>query len=411
MGELENIFEQIEKNTEEMISLQEKLTSIPAIAPQSNGEGEWEKAQALIEWLRKLNFENINVISALDKRVPSGKRPNIIVTIPGRETDENGKAFWIMTHLDIVPPGELSLWNSDPFKMVRKDGKLIGRGVEDNQQSMVSSIYAAASILQRGYKPRYTVKLLFIADEETGSDFGIKFLLDNYKLFNKEDLILVPDGGNREGTLIEIAEKSILWLKFTTKGKQCHASMPDLGVNAFVAGSELVLKLNELNNEFSENNRLFNPPYSTFCPTKKEANVPNINSIPGEDVFYLDSRVLPSYKLEDVLKRIEEITKEIEKKYGVTVEIETIQMESSPPTPENSTLVLSLKRAIKMVYGVDAKPQGIGGGTVGAHLRKHGYETVVWSRIEETAHMPNEYCIIENMVGDCKVMADIMFNG
>jgi succinyl-diaminopimelate desuccinylase len=51
---------------------------------------------------------------------------------------------------------------------------------------------------------------------------------------------------------------------------------------------------------------------------------------------------------------------------------------------------------------------GIGGGTVGAHLRKKGIDTVVWARIESTAHMPNEYCLIENMVGDAKVMAHIM---
>ncbi len=407
MGEIENIFNRIEENRGEMIELQKKLTSIPAIAPQSNGEGEWEKAQALIEWLKKLKLDDINVISALDKRVPSGKRPNVIATIPGEST----KSFWIMTHLDVVPPGELSLWNSDPFNVVEKDGKLIGRGVEDNQQSMVGSIYAIASILQAGYRPKYTVKLLFIADEETGSEFGIKFLLDNYKLFNKEDLILVPDGGNNEGTLVEIAEKSILWLKFTTKGKQCHASMPNLGINAFVAGSDLVLKLNRLNEEFNKTNNLFNPPYSTFCPTKKEANVPNINSIPGEDVFYLDCRILPSYNLEEIEKRIKELISEVEKEYGVSIQVEAVQRESSPPTPENSPLVISLKRAIKEIYGAEGKPQGIGGGTVGAHLRKHGYDTVVWSKIDETAHMPNEYCIVDNMIGDCKVMADIMFNG
>ncbi|NOY08211.1 MAG: M20 family metallo-hydrolase [Spirochaetes bacterium] len=408
MNKLDMVFKKINANRENMISLQKDLTSIPAIAPQSKGTGEWEKAQLLIDRLNTLGITNINIINALDKRVPDGKRPNVIATIPGE--DEN-KSFWIMTHIDVVPPGEISLWDTDPFIMAVKDDRLIGRGVEDNQQNIVSSIFAVKSILESGFKPAYTVKLLFVADEETGSDFGIKFLLENYNLFKKDDLILVPDGGRADGTLIEIAEKSILWLKFTTKGKQCHASMPNLGINAFVAGSELVLALNALNDEFNRQDPLFDPPVSTFCPTKKEANVPNINSIPGEDVFYLDCRILPQYNLDDVLERIRKIIKLIEKKYGVTVLYEIIQRESSPPTPENSHLVQALKRAINRVYNVDAVPRGIGGGTVGAHLRAKGFDTVVWSKIDETAHMPNEYCLIDNMIGDCKVMAEIMIEG
>ncbi len=408
MNKLDMVFKKIDANRDNMISLQKDLTSIPAIAPQNKGTGEWEKAQLLIDRLNTLGITNINIINALDKRVPDGKRPNVIATVPGK--DEN-KSFWIMTHIDVVPPGEISLWDTDPFIMALKDDRLIGRGVEDNQQSMVSSIFAVKSILESGFKPEYTVKLLFVADEETGSDFGIKFLLENYNLFKKDDLILAPDGGRADGTLIEIAEKSILWLKFTTKGKQCHASMPNLGINAFIAGSELVLALNALNGEFNRQNPLFDPPVSTFCPTKKEANVPNINSIPGEDVFYLDCRILPEYNPDDILERIRNVIKSIEEKYGVTVLYEIIQRESSPPTPENSHLVQALKRAINRVYNVAGVPRGIGGGTVGAHLRAKRFDTVVWSKIDETAHMPNEYCLIDNMIGDCKVMAEVMLEG
>jgi len=52
---------------------------------------------------------------------------------------------------------------------------------------------------------------------------------------------------------------------------------------------------------------------ATFEPTKKEANVGNINTIPGEDVFCMDCRVLPEYDLKDVLAAIREIVRKIEK--------------------------------------------------------------------------------------------------
>jgi succinyl-diaminopimelate desuccinylase len=51
---------------------------------------------------------------------------------------------------------------------------------------------------------------------------------------------------------------------------------------------------------------------------------------------------------------------------------------------------------------------GIGGGTVGAFLRKKGIPTVVWSRVDESAHQPNEYCLVGNMIGDALVMASMM---
>jgi succinyl-diaminopimelate desuccinylase len=313
-----------------------------------------------------------------------------------------------MTHLDIVPPGEAKLWSSDPYALVVRDGRLIGRGVEDNQQSLVASVFAAAAVRELGLRPRRTVKLLFVADEETGSEHGVRHVLKTKGLFSPQDCALVPDSGSPDGSLIEIAEKSILWLRFVVRGKQCHASTPQKGINAFEAGSHLVVRLTRLRERFGDRDDLFSPPTSTFVPTRKEANVPNVNTLPGEDVFYLDSRVLPRHDLADVLKEISAICGTVERDCGVTIEVEQVQKGGSPPTPADAPVVSTMRRAIKGVYGVDASLVGIGGGTVGAWLRMAGIPTVVWSRIEETAHQPNEYCVIDNMVGDSLVMATAM---
>lgn len=402
---LNNIFKQIDKNKSGMIELQRLLTSIPAIAPESGGQGEFEKGLKLVEFLKSTEINDVNVIYAPDKRVESGKRPNIIVTVPG---EIKKQCFWIMTHLDVVPPGEKNLWKSDPYKLIEKDGKIIGRGVEDNQQGLVASLFAVLSILELGRKPLYTIKLLFAADEEVGSAMGIKYLLEKHDIFNKDDFFLVPDVGNKEGSMIEIAEKSMYWIKFRVTGKQCHGSVPALGKNAFLAGSDCVIRLNELNNIFSLKNELFDPPYSTFTPTKKEANVPNINTIPGEDVFYFDCRILPETDLNKVNKKIDEIISGVEKKHGVKIEYSAEMQGSSKPTPEDAAIVSSVKNAVREVYNTKAVVMGVGGGTVAAFLRNKGYNTVVWEKIDETAHMPNEYCIIDNMLGDAKVMACIM---
>lgn len=401
----EKIAQRIESYRNDMIELQVKLASIPAISPSSGGEGEAKKAEFLVKFLQENGFVDIEVIKAPDLDTPSGYRPNILAYYRGKSS---AKTIWIMSHMDVVPPGELSLWSGDPFRPWVEGGKIFGRGVEDNQQDMVASIFAVKAFQAPGLKPNYDIGLALVADEETGSDKGITYVLRHSKAFRRKDLIIVPDAGNEDGTMIEIAEKSILWLKFKTHGKQTHGSMPEKGINAFKAASFLAAELNTLYDIFPAKDPVFDPPISTFEPTKKEANVPNINTIPGEDVFYMDSRILPNYEVADVEAKIKEIVAGIEARFKVKITIEEHQKAlAAPPTPAKAAVVTALGKAIEAVYGKEGKPMGIGGGTVAALFRREGFEAACWSRLDETAHQPNEYCIIDNMVGDAKVFAHI----
>jgi succinyl-diaminopimelate desuccinylase len=405
MDALQTLRKRVDEKRNQIIEMQRDLTAVPALAPQNGGTGEWEKSLVLVRWLQKLGLGTCESLPAPDPRVPRGERPNLLLTMPGRADD---RSLWIMSHLDIVPPGESSLWDSDPYTLVVKGDRLIGRGVEDNQQGLVSSVIAAQCVKEAGLVPDRTVKLLFVADEETGSELGIQSLVKKPGLFRRQDEALVPDGGSEDGTRIEIAEKSILWLRFRVRGKQCHASTPQKGINAFEAGSHLVVRLGALAGKFSSRDQLFDPPLSTFTPTKKEANVPNINTLPGEDVFHLDCRILPREDLEAVLAEIRSIAEGIQRDFAVGVDIQQVQRASSPPTPADAPIVSLLKRAIRDVYGVEGRTVGIGGGTVGAFLRKEGIPTVVWGKIEEAAHQPNEYCLLGNLMGDALVMARLM---
>ena len=146
-------------------------------------------------------------------------------------------------------------------------------------------------------------------------------------------------------------------------------------------------------------------PQSVFSPTKKEANVPNINTIPGTDVFYLDCRVLPCYTLEQVWAEILKITKKIEKKFKVKVKVEEVLRTVSKPTDKNAPIVKLLAQSVKTVYKNNPKVQGVGGGTVAAHLRNEGFPAVVYSKLDETMHQPNECSSIKNTMGDAKVFA------
>lgn len=399
-----NISERIDSYREAMVELQTALSAHPAVGPENGGDGEWLKANFLKDRLTQMGFGNFRHYDAKDQRVSSGIRPNFVTTIEGKNKD---RFIWIITHMDIVPPGELRLWSHDPYKVYVKDGHVYGRGVEDNQQDMVASIFAAKALLDEGVMPENSIKLAFVSDEETSSSMGLFYMIDSTEnLFNDDDLIVVPDSGNPEGSLIEVAEKSMLWLCFKTKGKQCHGSNPQLGNNAFVAASHLVTELVKLKKIFPQSDPLFDPPQSTFEPTKKEANVGNINTIPGEDVFCMDCRVLPEYDLQDVMAAIQKIVRKIEKKFKVQIEISTAQyVQSVKPTSPDAPVVMALAEAVTAVYKIKTFAGGVGAGTVASYIRSKNYPVAVWSKTNQNAHQPDENCPIENMLGNARVFA------
>jgi succinyl-diaminopimelate desuccinylase len=405
MTHFDRISKWIFDNRDDVVGMMKRFTAIPAIGPENGGDGEAEKAGAVRNELEALGLK-VEDVQAPDSRVPGGFRPNLIAKLKGRTSD---RTLWIMSHLDVVPVGDAGQWESEPFQAVERDGKLFGRGTEDDNQGIVSSITAVKAFIETGVEPERDLGLIFVSDEEVGSVFGIEHLLKKRPdLFRQGDWIVIPDAGNEDGTMIEIAEKSILWVKAETIGVTTHASTPERGKNAHKAAAHWIVRMNGLHETFPASDPSFDPPISTFEPTRKEPDVPNINTIPGRDVVYFDCRILPCYSIEEVKRRIRTIADEIEREFGVTIHLSYPNAVSAPPpTPADTPVAKALEKAVADVLGRKAKPVGIGGGTVAAFFREAGIPAVCWCTLAATLHGPNEYCKIENLLNDARVFAHL----
>lgn len=403
----ERVARRIDGYKDLIVDLQRRLTAVQALDPDNGGDGEAKKAELILSLLAEMGVEQVEVHKAPDERVSSGHRPNIVARVPGKD---RSRTVWLMSHMDVVPTGDLKHWSSDPWTVRVEGDKIYGRGVEDNQQGMVASLCLVKALAEEGIEPCCDLGLLFVADEETGNKRGIVHLLEHHTIFKEQDIIVVPDGGEPDGSMIEVAEKGIVWVKCTVTGKSTHGSTPERGVNAHLAAAQLILKLDDqLHRQFDKKDDVFDPPASTFAVTKVEGGAPSVNSVPGEHVFYLDCRVLPDYTLDQVLEAAKRAASGVDKERGTTTEVEAVQrMEPAPSTSTDAPVVTALKKAIKMVYDVDARPMGIGGGTVAACIRRKGFSAAVWARMDETMHSPNEYCIIDNLIGDAKVFAHLV---
>jgi len=411
---LRKISKWIEAHAEEMVQLQTELTAIPALGPENGGTGEWARARLLEEYLRSHGLDDIDHYDCPDPRVPEGSRPNFAVSLPD---PQDGPALWLLTHMDIVPPGERlpdgswKGWAGDPYTLRRADDLLIGRGVVDNQQSLVGAVFAARALLETGVAPARPVRLLFVSDEETGSRYGLGYVVHTAdELFHTDDLIVVPDWGNPEGDQVEIAEKSLLWFECSVTGRQAHASQPGRAVNAFRAAAELVFLIDRaLHMRFDRVDHLYDTPASSFEPTRHGANVPNINTIPGNETFAFDCRVLPCYELDAVLACVEVECRRADAIHKTETRlIVQARQDAPPPTSADSEVVRRLQTAVEAVHGFKSKPVGTGGMSVASPLRARGLQVACYGTTLNTAHGPEESCSIAAMVADARIFAHMM---
>lgn len=399
------IMDSIEKKRNRMIEDMVKMCSIPAVNPKFNGTGEYERMKWLMGVLRDYSIP-YEVYEVEDESVKEQKRLNVVVKLEGSQKTED--TLWFIAHMDTVGAGDLDTWNSDPFNPIIKSGKIYGRGAEDNGQAVICSLYTCLTLREKGIRPKCNVGFIFVSDEETGSEFGLKALVGK-GIFKPGDEAVIPDAGCSDGSFIEIAEKSMHWIKFTVLGKEAHASMPHLGVNASSIASHFAAELEDrLKVIFPDKDELFDPPYSTFEITQKFANVESPNVLPGKDIFIMDMRVLPVFKLEDIIREIDKLSGLYEYRYKVKISYEFLQKVVAPkPTSKDSRIVSNLTDAISG-FGIKPSVGGIGGGTCAAILREIGIPSVVWSTVDELAHQPNEYVVIDNLIKDTKVFVSLV---
>lgn len=401
----EKVLNEVEKLRGDMVEALTRICRIPAVSPHNGGTGEQEKALELEKIISELGLGTVKWEYVDDEKSKTGNRPSLFIEKAGKQK----RRLCILSHVDIVPEGERALWSIDPFNPVVKGDRLYGRGVSDNGMCLIASLFALKALMNANVEPEYTINLGLVADEEMGSHFGLEPLIER-GLFKSDDLVIAPDSGNEAGDFIEITEKAMWKLEFTVNGRQAHASRPDTGLNACRVANILAVEVDEaLHKAFPEKDERFEPSVSTFEPTRRFANVPNTNTIPGKERFDFDCRVLPSVSLDEAFKVVDEVRKDIEKRTGAKIDLVIDKTDAADPTSAESDIAKLLISAIKKVLNITPKTGGIGGGTFAALFRRRGIPAVVWSQeCESAAHQPDEFIEIQHLVNNSKVFALMM---
>lgn len=401
MKSLDRIFAEIDDSYDAIVETMIGMIRIPALAPVNGGDGESLKADYLQQFLS--DFDEVQRIDIPDEWQPDVMRPNILARKHGKQPG----TVWIVAHTDVVPAGDPELWDTPPFDPVFKNGKIYGRGTEDNGQSVISSMFASRPFLSEELNGM-SIGLAYVADEETTSKMGICRLLE-MGFFSKDDVVFVPDWGSPNGSMIEIAEKNLLWLRFDIEGKTAHGSSPHRGLNAYAVSTRLLCDLmDEFPKRFPEEDPSFRSSVSTFEPTKRPATVENVNTIPGKDSFYMDIRTLPIHSIDDVFAVAKEVAQRNAESSGARITVSEVQRHSSGKASSlESKGLRSLVKAVESITGNTPDIFGIGGATCANFFRLHGLDAYVWQCGGGTLHAPNEYVEVANIITDAKVFATV----
>src|SRR5208337_5343168 len=164
---VDDALSRIEKSRNEIERFMVEMLKIKAVNPDGGGKGEYQRALFVKKWLEDLGFK-VTRHDFQDKRVPEGVRINLTTILEGQD---KSRTLWLAAHLDTVPEGARELWATDPYDPVIKDGKIFGRGSEDNGQAIGSTLFSVKVLRKLGLKPRINLGVAFVSDEESGSKY------------------------------------------------------------------------------------------------------------------------------------------------------------------------------------------------------------------------------------------------
>jgi len=220
---------------------------------------------------------------------------NLISVLPGR--DERKNIIW-NGHMDTVPYGDISKWNTDPGVPVEKGGRIYARGSSDMKSGLAAMAYTLVSLAEKGIKPAETIWFIATCDEEKNGLGAQKTVSEN--MLPAADCILI---GEPTGLDIGVAQKGCIWLSFDIKGQTSHGAYPERGINAV----DYAVKIADELKEVLESKR--HPVLKKATAQITEINggaVPNMT--PDNCSVIMDIRLIPGICREDVLREFDRIS-------------------------------------------------------------------------------------------------------
>lgn len=251
--------------------LTQTLIRCPSVTPADAGA-----MQVVEDQLHRLGFKV--------ERLRFGAIENIYARL-----GSSGQNFCFAGHTDVVPAGDVSSWQHNPFASTLADSHLYGRGAVDMKGAIAAFICAVEGFLQTNPHPKGSISLLITGDEEGEAVDGTRKVLAHLQeRGEKLDMCLVgePSSQNTLGDMIKIGRRGSLSASITLFGSQGHSAYPERADNPVPKMAALCQQLAA--HKIDAGNAFFQP--STLVLTAIETGNPASNVIPEKITVKLNIR-------------------------------------------------------------------------------------------------------------------------
>ena len=318
-----------------------------------------------------------------------------------------GSNFCYAGHLDVVPPGNLKDWTTNPFKPSIKKGYLIGRGANDMKSSVAAFVSAVSTFLSINNKFNGSISLLITGDEEGDAINGTKKVVEYLKKRKEKInfcLVGEPTNPNRLGEMIKIGRRGSITGKIKIIGEQCHVAYQHRGNNPSTTLIQILKEIKDI--KFDKGNKHFQPTNLEVTRINIENNADNI--IPGIAEATFNIRFNNRHSSNSIKKRLNKIFKKITNKNKTKFKIDyRVSGEAFLTEPNKTTFMI--QDIIKKITKVKPKLSTTGGTSDLRFIRKisPGLE---FGLVGKTMHKIDEAVSLEDLKNLTKIYINILQN-
>ncbi len=355
------------------IALTSELIRYPSVTPYDQGCQE-----VLIRFLTKLGFQIT--------RYPYQDTSNFWAVI-----GNTGPLFCFAGHTDVVAPGPVEQWHSDPFIPTLRDDYLIGRGVADMKGELAAMCIACQEFLN--HYPQFPGRIGFLVTsaEEGPSDTGTPIVLEalaEQQLRIDYCLIGEPTAVNCTGDMIKHGRRGSLSGKLTIYGKQGHIAYPALAQNPIHHGITALQKL--IHTVWDQGCPDFQP--TSLQVSNIHAGTGAGNIIPGECTIDFNFRYAPIHSGESLMAQTEILLRDYLEHFELTWD-----HSGKPFITQGGKLLAATTAAIQQVCGISPELSTSGGTSDGRFISTYCQEVIECGMNNQTIHQINEAIHVQEL--------------
>jgi len=355
------------------LDIAKRLIEIDSITPNDNGCINIIKSE-----LNNLNFEY--------QSIDSNGVSNLYA-----KRGESSPSIIFAGHVDVVPPGPLDKWQSDPFIPTAKDGLLYGRGSADMKSSIAAFIVAINEFTAEFPNHKGSIGLFITSDEEGIATDGTKKIVEHF-IHNNQDIdyciVGEPTSAEKFGDTIKNGRRGSLSATLIVKGIQGHIAYPHLIDNPIHRSASIIDELKKIS--WDDGNEYFSK--TSWQVSNINAGTGATNVVPGDVTIQFNFRHSTECTPDQLKNEVEMVVKKHADEYELNWEIP-----SEPYLTQKGFLTDVLTSAISDITGITPKVSTTGGTSDGRFIAKICKQVVEFGPINASIHKINEHVNIDDI--------------